>query len=123
MQVQVIKIKPTPKSEAKFERRDVFSDKYNYEAFDFALCVRCAYFSFEHSKEAVEWAGKYGCGKCRLAKAMGAYEGVKATAVCDKYLSHIGTDINGKRATPKQLPEFVKLIKNEKGRYTVTLIA
>jgi len=123
MQVQVIKIKPTPKGEVKFERRDVFSDRYDYEVFHFALCVGCAYFSFDHSKEAVEWAGKYGCGKCHLAKAMGAYEGVLATSVCDNFLSHMGTDINGKSATPEQLPDFVKLTKNEKGRYAVTLIA
>jgi len=123
MQVQTIKIKPMQKSEAKFKRRSVFSRKNGYKDFNFALCVGCAYFSFDHSKEAVEWAGKYSCGNCRLAKAMGAYEGVMATAVCDKFLSHFGTDIDGKSATPKQLPDFVKLTKNKRGRYAVTFIA
>jgi len=123
MQVQAIKTKPTQKSEAKFKRRSVFSRKNGYKDFNFALCVGCAYFSFDHSKEAVEWAGKYGCGKCRLAKAMGAYEGVMATAVCDKFISPFGKGINGKSLTQKQLPDFVKLTKNEKGQYAVTFIA
>ena len=123
MKVQANKIKPTQKSEAKFKRRSVFSRKNGYKDFNFALCVGCAYFSFDNSKEAVEWAGKYGCGKCRLAKAMGASGVVMATAVCDKFLSHKGTDINGKSVTQKHLPDFVKLTKNEKGRCAVTLNA
>jgi len=121
MQVQVIKIKPTPKSEVKFDRRDVFSHKFDYEVFYYAMCVNCAYFSFENTKENIEWGGKYSCGKCRLAKAMGAYEGVLSTAVCNKYLSHQGTNINQKTVTLKQLPDFVNMVKDEKGKYHVTL--
>jgi ABC-type cobalamin/Fe3+-siderophores transport system ATPase subunit len=109
MQTQVTEIKPAPKRKIK------------YEVFNFALCVSCAYFSFENTKETVEWTGKNGCGKCRLIKSMGAYDGVMAIAVCDKFLSHKGTDIKGKSATVRQLPDFVKLIKGEEGRYSVTL--
>jgi hypothetical protein len=122
MKVQAIKAKPTL-SEAKFNKRTAFSRSNGYKDFNFALCVGCAYFSFDHSKEAVEWAWKYGCGKCRLAKSMDAYEGVMATAVCDKFLSRSGKDIKGKSASPKQLPDFVKLAKNEKGQYAVIFTA
>jgi hypothetical protein len=120
MKVQVIDIIPKSKKDIRYERSGVFKRENGYQPFDFALCINCAYFSFDNTKEAVEWAGKYGCGKCRLAKAMGAYDGVMATAICGKFLSHTGTDINGKSTTVRQLPDFVKLVKEE-GRYSVTL--
>jgi hypothetical protein len=120
MKVQVIDIIPKNKKDIRYERSSVFKRKNGYEVFNYAMCLNCAYFSFDNTKDAVQWEGKNGCGKCRLAKAMGAYEGVMATAVCDKFLSHTGTDINGKSVTVRQLPDFVKLVKEE-GRNSVTL--
>ena len=78
-----------------FDKRDRLSDKYDYEVFDFALCVRCIYFSFSNTKNNVDWAGKNGCGNCALLKHENAYNGVMTTAVCNKFLSSKGTNING----------------------------
>jgi len=114
-----IKIKPQSKSDIRFEKRDVFSEKYDYEVSNYAMCVVCAYFQFNNTKENKEWLGKNGCGSCRLIKSMGAYDGVMSTAVCNKFLSHKGTDLNQKHV--KNLPDFVKLIKDKKGNTSVVL--
>ena len=79
------KIKPQSKSDIGFEKRDVFSKKFDYETFTFALCFRCAYFAFSNTKGNTEWAGNNGSG----------------------------TDINGNPA--KKLPDFVRLEKTEGG--------
>jgi len=116
-----IKIKPQSNSDIGFEKRDVFSEKYDYEVIDnYCHCFMCTYFSFNNTKGNIEWAGKNGCGSCRLLKEMGAYNGVLSSAVCNAFLSSRGTDINGKPA--KKLPDFVKLEKDEKGNTNVMLV-
>jgi hypothetical protein len=101
-------------SEAAFENRVKFSDKNDYEFFNFALCAVCVYFSFNNrDKDNIEWVGKNGCGDCRLMKAQGAYGGVMTTAVCNKFLSYQGRNIKGKRASVRGLPAFVKLVKDK----------
>ena len=119
-----IKIKPQSNSDIGFEKRDVFSDKYDYEIYEeyarYAMCLTCAYFSFSNTKSNTEWRGKNACGNCRLMKSLGAYEGVLSLAVCNGYLSSMGTDINGKPA--KKLPDFVKLEKTEKGKYCFVVL-
>ena len=118
-----INVKRETDSGIRFDKRDVFSSKYGYETFNFALCAVCAYFKYENTKETIDWAGKNGCGKCRLIKEMGAYDGVMTTAVCNKFLSQMGKNINGKTASIKELPDFVKLVKDENGKISVLLTA
>ena len=118
-----IKIKPKSGSEIRLEKRDIFSDKYDYENFNHAFCFRCAYFTFSNTKENTEWAGKNGCGNCHLLKTLGAYDGVMSTAVCNMFLSHLGTDINQNRVSPSQLPDFLKLEKSENGKFSIVAAA
>ena len=108
-------------SEKAFDKRDKFADKYNYEFFNFCLCIKCAYYTISNTKTNTKWQGQNSCGNCKLLEAQGAFHGVMSTAVCNKFLSHFGSDINGKRA--RNLPDFVKLVKNEKGNISVVLTA
>ena len=119
--MNLVTVKRKTKSDLQFEKRGLFSDKYDYETFDFALCAVCAYFSFHNSKDNVEWAGKNGCGSCRLMRSQGIYNGVMTTAVCNKFLSWQGKDINQKQVNKKRLPNFVKLVQNEKGKTFVSI--
>jgi hypothetical protein len=45
----------------------------------------------------------------------GAYGGVMAQAVCNRFMSTQGTDINGKVVEPSLLPAWVKTRKNKSG--------
>lgn len=72
-------------SNKALEKRDTLQDKIGYEVFNFALCAFCRSFSFNNSKENVEWGGVRMVGNCSFLKSKGAYNGVMASAVCNHY--------------------------------------
>jgi len=118
-----LKVKPT--EEIKDYKRWAFNEKFDYEVYevaDYSFCAKCVYFSFENTKETIEFYGKNGCGNCRLMKSLGACGAVLSVAICDKYLSHTGKNINNKTASKSELPDFAELVIDEKGAYHVTLI-
>jgi hypothetical protein len=45
----------------------------------------------------------------------GAYSGVMASAVCNCFMTPIGTDMNGKVINPSLLPAGIKTRKNKTG--------
>jgi hypothetical protein len=67
----------------------------DYEVFNWALCLKCKHFKID-----LEYSFH---GDCELMRREGAYPGVMAYAVCDRFLSRKGTDING-RVVESSLP-------------------
>jgi hypothetical protein len=93
---------PTQKEADKAHKeRDVFSKENNYEVYNWNTCYKCMNFQVDlHHPE-------YG-GNCKLMAVTGAYPGVMAEAVCDKFLSCKGLDINNKPVDPAQWPAWVR---------------
>jgi hypothetical protein len=117
-------LKVEPSEDISDFKRWAFNKKYNYNNHEIAkcpFCAKCVYFSFENTKETIEFYGKNGAGNCRLMKSLGAGESILAAAICDKYLSHTGRNINNKIARKSELPDFVKLVKDGNGKHTVVL--
>jgi hypothetical protein len=117
-----LKVKPT--EDMRDYKRWAFDEKYNYNNHEIAecpFCAKCVYFSFENTKETIEFYGKNGAGNCRLMKSLGAGESILTAAICDKYLSHTGKNINNDIARKSELPDFVELVKDSEGKYTVVL--
>jgi hypothetical protein len=85
--------------EKAMKRREEFRKASVYETFDFALCMECKHFKSKTS---------HIYGDCGLMEQEGAYSGVMAQAVCNRFLSNQGTDINGKAVEPSLLPAWVK---------------
>ena len=67
----------------------------DYETFNFALCLECAFFKID-PKLPIH-------GDCALMEKDGAYNGVVAIAVCNRFMSRQGIDINGKQSNPDLL--------------------
>jgi hypothetical protein len=74
------------------KRSRKFRKANDYETFDFALCVECRHFKSSTSIPCM--------GDCGLMEQEGAYSGVMPQAVCNRFLSKQGTDINGKAVEP-----------------------
>jgi hypothetical protein len=83
-----------------------FRKENDYEVFSWNICMECHYF---------KKLGKFNDGECRLMEKEGAYNGVMATAVCNRYLNKRGFDINGKVIIPGLLPKWIKTRKNKNG--------
>jgi hypothetical protein len=84
-----------------------FRKANDYEVFNWALCLECEYFKIDPALPI--------SGDCGLMEQQGSYPGVMALAVCNCFMSHKGTDINGKVVNPALLPAWVKTRKNKAG--------
>jgi hypothetical protein len=82
--------------EKTLKARSAWSRANDYEVFNFALCLECRHFRIDPSLPIH--------GKCELMSQEGAYPGVMAQAVCNRFLSSKGTDINGRIVEPALLP-------------------
>ena len=80
-------------NDRQFNKRDILSDKWDYDTYNFAACFSCKHFRFNNHKSMAEWSGRNTCGNCSLMKKHGAYNGVMAMAVCNKYASSKGEKI------------------------------
>jgi hypothetical protein len=78
----------------------------DYDVFNFALCLECAY--FKPAPVATH-------GACALMEKEGAYNGVVAQAVCERFISCKGTNINGKQLDPDLLSAIFKIEKMKDG--------
>jgi hypothetical protein len=67
----------------------------DYEVFDWAICLECNYFKIDYNFPIQ--------GNCELMEQQGIYPGVVACAVCNRFMSKIGTDINVKVVNPSLL--------------------
>jgi hypothetical protein len=95
----------------EYEKARSAWDKANdYEVFNFALCLECRHFRIDPSLPIH--------GDCELMKQERAYSGVMAQAVCNRFLSSNGTDINGRAVKPALLPAWVKTRKPGRGKFT-----
>ena len=89
-------------TDAAHKKREAFSKENDYEVYNWNTCYRCMNFMVDlHHPE-------YG-GKCKLMAEAGAYPGVLAEAVCDKFLSSKGLDINNEPVVPEEWPEWVRI--------------
>jgi len=87
---------------AAHKKRKAFSKENDYEVYNWNTCYGCMNFLVDlHNPE-------YG-GKCRLMAESGAYPGVLAEAVCNKFLSCKGLDINNKPVEPTEYPKWVHI--------------
>jgi len=87
--------------EQKHKVRSKWSNQNDYDVFNNALCLECAFFKMDIDLPI--------CGACKLMEQEGAYNGVLAQAVCNRFLSHKGTDINGKQLDPAVLSIAFKI--------------
>jgi hypothetical protein len=92
--------------EKAIKTRSKWSKDNDYEVFDWALCRYCTYFKIDPAHPFH--------GNCELMRQEGAYPGVMAEAVCTRFVSKEGTDINGKVVDPGLLPAWVKTRKDKK---------
>jgi hypothetical protein len=76
-----------------------------YEVFNWPFCLECKHFTIDTSHPF--------CGDCELMKQEGEYPGVMTQAVCNRFLSTKGTDINGRVIDPSMLPAWVKTRKTK----------
>jgi hypothetical protein len=88
--------------------RRKWSKDNDYEVFNWALCKDCWHYKPDPDRPALH-------GDCKLMEQDGAYPGVMAIAVCNRFMSEMGTDINGKVVEPSLLPARVKTRKNRAG--------
>jgi hypothetical protein len=101
---KVIGIREGYKSAMK--ARQSFRKANDYEVFNWNLCLVCLHFKAD--------AGHPWQGDCCLMGKEGCYPGVMAQAVCNRFLSRAGTDINGKVIIPSLLPAYI-LTRKEGG--------
>jgi hypothetical protein len=79
----------------------------DYEVFNWCLCLECKHFKVDKHFHTQ--------GDCLLMWKEGAYGGVMAQAVCNRFMSTEGMDINGKVVEPSLLPAWVKTRKTKTG--------
>jgi hypothetical protein len=79
----------------------------DYEVFVWNICMECQHFKADKKFHTQ--------GDCLLMEKEGGYGGVLATAVCNRFMSTKGTDINGKVVEPTLLPSWVKTRKTKSG--------
>jgi hypothetical protein len=83
----------------------------DYEVFNWALCLECKHFTIDTSHPFR--------GYCELMRQEGEYPVVMTEAVCNRFLSTKGTDINGRVIDPSLLPAWVKNRKTKTGEVCV----
>jgi hypothetical protein len=89
-------------TDAAHKQREAFSKENDYEVYNWNICFNCMNFMVDlHCPQ-------YG-GACKCMEQAGAYPGVLADAVCNKFLSCKGLDINNEPVAPEQWPEWVHL--------------
>jgi len=89
-------------ADAAHKKRQAFSKENDYEVYNWNTCYSCMNFQVDlHNPE-------YG-GKCKLMAEFGAYPGVMAEAVCNKFLSCKGLDLNNKPIDQSEYPEWVHI--------------
>jgi hypothetical protein len=96
---------------AAHKNRETWSKTNDYEVYNYAVCLHCKYFKL-YSAHCTH-------GNCGLMEQEGAYNGVMALAVCNRFLSTHGTDINGKVVIPSLLPKWNKTRKDKAGNIFV----
>jgi hypothetical protein len=79
----------------------------DYEVFNWALCLECVHFKMDLSIPIH--------GDCSLMEKEGAYNGVMAQAVCNRFLSRKGSDINGKQLDLAALSTAFKIERLKNG--------
>ena len=80
----------------RLKRSGAWRKANGYETFDHAQCLHCAFFKISASLPIH--------GECSLMDREGVYEGV-----CNRFVSHQGTDIRGKRLDPGLLSGFFEI--------------
>ena len=73
-------------------KKNNFRKANNYGVFNFALCVECRWYKMNRTTPIH--------GGCYLLEQAGIDGGVMAQAVCNKFLSGHGTDIDGNKVSP-----------------------
>jgi hypothetical protein len=87
---------------AAFKKRDAFGKENDYEVYDWNICFYCMNFMVDlHHPH-------YG-GYCKCMEQAGAFSHVLANAVCNKFLSCKGQDLNNKPVVPAQWPKWVHI--------------
>jgi len=98
-------------AKAKFKKRMKASPSWRkangYEAQNRAHCLCCAFFKIDANMPIH--------GKCRLMDREGIYDGVMTDAVCNRFISRHGTDIDGKRLDPDALSAFFEFERLKNG--------
>ena len=102
-----MEIKTAEQYQAYTDGRSEWSKVNDYEVFEWCLCLNCSYFKIDTAQPI--------SGDCGLMEQEGVYSGVLTQAVCNRYLSKRGTDINGKVLNPAMLPPWVKTHKDKSG--------
>jgi len=82
-----------------------------YEVFNHAMCLHCAFFKMDTDLPIH--------GECSLMNREGAYEGVMADAVCNRFISRQGTDISGMRPDPGLPAAFFEIEKLNGGEIRI----
>ena len=91
----------------KIENRRKWSKANDYEVFAWNICMECQFYKADADCPTH--------GECTLMASNGCYNGVVYTAICNRYISKKGVDINGNAVNPVALPPWVKKRKNKKG--------
>jgi len=95
-----------------FKQRDIFTKENDYELFKYQTCYDCMNFIVNLNDIA------HG-GNCKLMDEAGAEPAVNACAVCNKFLSCQGKDINGNIIDPSEYPAWVRIKKwGDKKQFT-----
>lgn len=93
----------------KIRKSGKWREANDYEVFNFASCLECRHYQMDKNLLIA--------GDCKLMEADGAFNGVMGLAVCSKFLSNHGKDINGKKVPPSLFPSWVKVEKLGKMLY------
>lgn len=89
-------------ADAAHKKRETFSKENDYEVYEWNTCYDCMNFMVDlHTPQ-------YG-GNCKCMEQAGAYPGVLSHAVCDKFLSCKGLDINNEPVDPSEYPAWVRI--------------
>ena len=89
--------------DARLKRNTAWEKENDYERFECAMCLHCAFFKIDMDLPIV--------GECSLKDREGVWEIVNTAAVCNRFISHKGTDINGKRIDTGLLSAIFKIEK------------
>ncbi|MCL2792456.1 MAG: hypothetical protein FWD87_05125 [Spirochaetaceae bacterium] len=91
------------------EIRQKWSKDNDYEVTEYCFCVSCRHFKIDINYPFH--------GDCSLMAKEGGYSGVVVEAICNRYLSSTGMDINGKQVNPAILAKDFKVVKLGNGVY------
>ena len=91
---------------AKMKNSGTFRKENDYEVFSWNICLECKYFKADPQYRFH--------GECILMEQEEAYNGVMATAVCNRYVNTRGFDLNHKVVEPSLLPAWIRTRKDKK---------